>query len=120
MDEGIDLFGEILGADGGAAADLTLGDEAEPSFDLVEPGSVGWRGMEIKPQSLGQSGAGLWVLVGVVIVDHDIDIEIERYVGVDMAKEAVTRRFVENMLWITRTGCAWRLLPEEYGARNRI
>ena len=36
--------------------------------------------------------------------------------GLYIRQEAATRRFVENVLWIARAGCAWRLLPEEYGA----
>ncbi len=27
------------------------------------------------------------------------------------------RRFVEAVLWISRTGCPWRDLPEEFGRR---
>ena len=40
--------------------------------------------------------------------------------GLDIRQEGTTRRFVENVLWIARAGCAWRLLPEEYGAWNSI
>ena len=46
-------FLEILGADEGSAADLALGDEAEPAFDLVEPGRVGRRKVDMKPRALG-------------------------------------------------------------------
>ena len=28
------------------------------------------------------------------------------------------RRFVEAVLWISRTGCPWRDLPEEFGRWN--
>ena len=38
--------------------------------------------------------------------------------GLYIRQEAATRRFVENVLWVAKTGCAWRLLPEEYGAWN--
>ena len=40
--------------------------------------------------------------------------------GLYIRQEAATRRFVENVLWVARAGCAWRLLPEEYGAWNSI
>ena len=40
--------------------------------------------------------------------------------GLYIRQETVTRRFVENVLWVARAGCAWRLLPEEYGAWNSI
>ena len=40
--------------------------------------------------------------------------------GLYICQEAVTRRFVENVLWVAKAGCAWRLLPEEYGAWNSV
>lgn len=40
--------------------------------------------------------------------------------GLYIRQEAATRRFVETVLWMARAGCAWRLLPEEYGSWNSI
>ena len=40
--------------------------------------------------------------------------------GLYIRQEAAIRRFVENVLWVARAGCAWRLLPEEYGAWNSV
>ena len=40
--------------------------------------------------------------------------------GLYIRQEAATRRFVETVLWMARAGCAWRLLPEEFGSWNSV
>ena len=80
----------------GSAADLALDDDAEPAFDLVEPGGIGRREMDLEPRSFGYPGAGLWMFVGGVDVNHEMDSEIGRHIGVDRAEEA--QKFMMPMM----------------------
>jgi transposase len=45
---------------------------------------------------------------------------LSSYQGLYIRQEEPTRRFVETVLWMARAGCAWRLLPDEFGPWNSI
>ena len=45
-----------------------------------------------------------------------LKLDRHAYIG----NETECRRFVEGVLWISRSGSQWRLLPSEYGKWNSV
>ena len=82
-----DLAHELFDAGKRAASDGLLSDDAEPAFDLVEPGRIGWGVVDVIARSLGEPGFDFGVLVGGVVVDDQMDIEIVGHVGIDVTQE---------------------------------
>lgn len=50
-DESFNLGDQVPGANGERATDLSLGENGEPAFDLVQPRRVGWRVMNVEARS---------------------------------------------------------------------
>ena len=70
-----------------AAADGALGDEREPAFDLVEPGGVGGREVNVEARTACEPSSDLGMLVGGVVVDDQMDVELGWHVGLDVPQE---------------------------------
>ena len=86
--EAVDLCDEVLDAFEGAAADGLLGDQSEPSFDLIEPGRISGRVVDVEAGSRRQPEAYLGVLVSGVVVDDQMHVERCRDVLVDALDKA--------------------------------
>jgi putative transposase len=47
-------------------------------------------------------------------------VYLSEFSKIHTSNEAKTRRFVEAVFWIVRSGSQWRLLPAEYGEWNTV
>jgi hypothetical protein len=95
-DEAVDFFDEVGGGLEGATPDGALGDEGEEAFDLVEPGGIGGREVNVPTRTAGEPGLDLGMLVGDVVVDDEMDAELGRYIGLDLAQEGEAIRIPET------------------------
>ena len=84
-DVAVDFLDEVGGGVEGAAADGTLGDEGEEAFDLVEPRSIGRREVNVPTPTACEPSSDLGMLVGGVVVDDEMDVELGRHIGLDVA-----------------------------------
>jgi hypothetical protein len=58
------------------ALDLLVGKQREPALHLVKPGSAGGREMQVIAGVSSEPGSDRRCLVGGVIVEHQVDVEI--------------------------------------------
>ena len=96
--EAEDLFLELGDRGEGAAADGFLGDDVEPDLDLVEPGGVGGSEMDMVARPGGEPALDLGMLVGAVVVDDEVDVEVGGHAGVDVLEEA--QELLMTMPWL--------------------
>jgi hypothetical protein len=86
-DEAVDFFDEVGGGLEGATTDGALGDEGEEAFDLVEPGGIGGREVNVPTRTAGEPSLDLGMLVRGVVVDDEMDVELGWHVGLDVTQE---------------------------------
>ena len=86
-DEAVDFFDQVGGGIERATTDSALGDEGEETFDLVEPGGIGGCEVNVPTRTAGEPSSDLWMLVGGVVVDDEMDVELGRHIGLDVTQE---------------------------------
>ena len=86
--ECLDTIDELPNGLEGTAANGFLRDDVEPYLDLVEPGCIGRRVVDVVPWSSGQPAFNLVVLVRSVVVHNQVNVKICGNVLVDVVQEA--------------------------------
>ena len=61
--------------------------ECEEASDLVEPRGIGWREVNVPARMAGEPSFDLGVLVSGGVVDDEVDVELGRNIGVDLAQK---------------------------------
>ena len=87
LDEAVDFAHEVGDGEEGATTDGALGDQSEEALDLVEPGSIGRGEVKVPPRPPCEPRPDLGVLVGGVVVDDEMDVEVGRDIGLEVAQE---------------------------------
>ena len=87
LDEALDVSDESLGAGEGTSANSLLGNEAEPAFDLVEPGRIGRGEMQVVAGTPSEPSADFGMFMSGVVVDDEMDVEGVGHIAVDLTQE---------------------------------
>ena len=76
IEEGPDVGAQCGDAAIDSTPDLALCDEGEEAFDLIEPGGAGRGEVDMPARPFGEPVADQRRLVGGVVVDDEMDVEI--------------------------------------------
>ncbi len=87
LDESVDLALEIGDRFERAASDRLVRDQCEPALDLVQPGAVSGREVQMKPRPPRQPRAHSRMLVRGVVVANEMNLEPGRHAGLNVAQE---------------------------------
>ncbi len=87
LGEGFDLLGQIANASERASPNRARGDDVEPDLDLIEPRRVRRRVVDVKARPGCEPSSNLVVLVGRIVVDDEMNVQLLRDGGFDVAQE---------------------------------
>src|SRR4029077_18077015 len=70
-----------------AAADSLVGNQSKPTFDLIEPGAVSGREVQMEARTARQPGAHPRMLMGRIVIADQMNVQFLRDVGLDMSQK---------------------------------
>ena len=105
LDEVVDSGDEVFDAPEATSANRLLGDEPEPTLDLIEPGGVGGSVVDVEAGPLCQPESYVGMLVGGVVIDDQMNIKTIRHGLIDALEEL--KKFLMTMACLAlRQDCA--------------
>jgi hypothetical protein len=93
----VDSGDQVFDAPEAPSSNRLLRNETEPSLDLIEPGRIGGRVMDVKARSLCQPNSNVGMLVGGIVVDDEMDGKIVGHGFVDSLEEA--KKLLMSVAW---------------------
>jgi hypothetical protein len=86
--ETVEFFDKVSGRIEGATTDSALGNRGEEPFGTWLSRRLGGREVNVPAWTAGEPSSDLWMLVGCVVVDDEMDVELVRHIGLDTAQES--------------------------------
>ena len=103
----VDSGDQVFDAPEAASANCLLGDEPEPTFDLIEPGRVGGSVVDLEAWPLCEPESYFCMLVGGIIVHDQMNIQAFRHSLIDALEEL--KKLLMTVAWLAlgqdRAGC---------------
>ena len=87
-DVAVDIADEFAHAAERAAPDRLMGDEREPTLDLIKPTRVGGSVMKMEARMACEPGLDPWVLVSRVVVGDQVQLEFGRDSVVEVVEKS--------------------------------
>ena len=88
IDELLDAFAQVRYRGEGAAPDRALRDQAEPTFHLIQPGTVGGRVVDVETRMTREPAFDFGVFVRAVVIDDEMQIQVRRHGLINMPEKA--------------------------------
>jgi hypothetical protein len=108
-DEAADGVFQFPGGAVDAAAELLVGEQSEPAFDQVEPAGRSGSEVQVEARAFGQPVADQLRLVGAVVVQDQVNVQLGRHVAFDGVEEAAKLHGAMAALGLTDQGAGFSI-----------